>query len=480
MRVLASKWVIALLCLCPLGAHATNSVANASQGEATTGSEEARGPNIVLIVADDLGYGDLGCYGQAKIQTPHIDRLAAEGVRFTDFYAGSTVCAPSRCALMTGLHTGHARVRGNALVPLIPEDVTIAEVLQAAGYATALIGKWGLGEPGTTGIPNEQGFDQFFGYLNQQHAHNSYPDHLWSNRERRALSRNEIGDVDGVSVRTEAFAPDLMIEEAERFLDDHRDRPFFLVFATTLPHANNERGRAEGNGMEIPSDAPYSDKPWPQPQKNHAAMITRLDGDVERLVAKLQDLGLDEHTLVIFTSDNGPHKEGGADPAFFQSSGPLQGSKRSLHDGGIRVPMIARWPGRVPAGEVQAQVGAFWDIPDTLADLAGTSMPVPTDGISLRTALLESETRVNRPPLYWEFHEGGFQQAARAGRWKVVRHGPDEPVELFDLDQDPNESHDLAAAEPEIAREFERLLDDARTDSADFPITAPKSTRPHF
>lgn len=429
-----------------------------------------RAPNIVLILGDDLGYGDLGCYGQTRIRTPHIDRLAAEGVRFTHVYAGSTVCAPSRCALMTGLHTGHCRVRGNALVPLEPEDVTIAEVLQEVGYRTGLVGKWGLGEPGTPGIPNRQGFDVFYSYLNQQHAHNYYPDYLWANQRRVAIEGNTIGPIDGVSEETGQYAPDLMVREAERFLEENRDRPFFLEFATTLPHANNERGRAEGNGMEIPSDAPYSDAPWPQPQRNHAAMITRLDGDVGRLMAKLKDLGIDDRTIVLFTSDNGPHKEGGADPAFFDSAGPLRGYKRAMYEGGIRVPMIVRWPGHVPAGIVSEQVWAFWDVPPTLAELAGTSMPGPIDGISVASALLDPDRPIEHPPLYWEFHEGGFHQAARIGPWKGVRPGPGQSLELYDLTRDPGETNDLAAQNSEVVAQIAAFLDGARTDSPDFPI----------
>ena len=434
-----------------------------------------RKPNVVYIMADDLGYGDVGCYGQTRIQTPNIDRLATEGMRFTQCYAGSTVCAPSRCTLMTGLHTGHARVRGNARVPLEPDDVTIAEVLQDAGYATGLFGKWGLGDPETTGVPNRQGFDRFFGYLNQGLAHNYYPDYLWSDQRKVALKGNELGPMENVSSKTETYSPDLMIREAEDFLDSHKDGPFFLYFASTLPHANNERGRAEGNGMEIPSDQPYSDKPWPQPQKNHAAMITRLDGDVGRLLKKLEDLGIADETLVFFTSDNGPHKEGGADPKFFGSSGPLQGYKRDLYEGGIRVPMIARWPGHVPSGTVSDQVWAFWDVPPTLAELAGTTMPGVIDGTSVLPVLLGKSKSVEHPPLYWEFHERGFKQAVRSGKWKGVRLAPGKPLELYDLSTDLGETSNVADQHPEIVERLETFLDQARTESTDFPIPAPQA-----
>ncbi len=439
-----------------------------------------RRPNIVFILADDLGYGDLGCYGQERIRTPNIDRMAAEGRRFTQVYAGSTVCAPSRCTLMTGLHTGHCRVRGNLLIPLKPEDVTIAEILKQAGYTTGLFGKWGLGEPGTTGVPNRQGFDEFFGYLNQHHAHNYYPDYLWKNQEKFPLQGNVIGKVDNVAIERKQYSPDLITQEALGFLERHKGGPFFLYLAYTLPHANNERGRAEGNGMEIPSDAPYSNEPWPQPQKNHAAMISRLDGDVGRVLAKLRDLGLDDDTIVFFTSDNGPHKEGGADPAFFDSNGPLRGFKRDLYEGGIRVPAIVRWPGRVPAGSVSDQIWAFWDVPPTLAELAGVEDRVPDgiDGLPMLAALIDTGEAPRHVALYWEFHERGFHQAARMGDWKAVRNGSDQPIELYDLSTDLDESDNIAADHPLVAERFQAYLDGARTDSPDFPVRRPARPAP--
>lgn len=432
-------------------------------------------PNIVFILADDLGYGDLGCYGQERIRTPNIDRLAREGLRFTQCYAGSTVCAPSRSALMTGQHTGHTRVRGNADVPLRPDDVTLAEMLKSAGYATGLVGKWGLGEPGTTGLPTRQGFDRFFGYLNQHHAHNYYPDYLWDNEERRPLEGNAIGDVENVSSDRNQYSPDLMVREAEAFLDLNRSRPFFLYLALTLPHANNERGRSEGNGMEIPPDSDalrtYADEPWPAPQKNHAAMISKLDADVGRILETIARLNLDRQTLVFFTSDNGPHKEGGADPDFFRSSGSLRGFKRALYEGGIRVPMIARWPGVVPAGQTSGQVWAFWDVLPTLGSLVdGTNPPAGIDGVSIAPVLLGETAAVPHPPLYWEFHEGGFRQAVRDGDWKAVRPGPGRPLELYDLPRDPAEQTNVAREHPDVVARLNRLLDSARTDSPEFPI----------
>ena len=322
-----------------------------------------RKPNIIFILADDLGYGDLGCYGQKLIKTPNLDGLARAGIRFTNFYAASSVCAPSRASLMTGLHQGHAYVRGNTTLkpvpgqsgpaatrlPLRPQDVTVAEVLKAAGYATGLIGKWGLGEADTTGIPNRKGFDYFFGYLNQNHAHNYYPDYLWRNQERVTLPQG-------------TYSHDLFTSEALEFIRRERSDPFFLYLAYTLPHANNELGRATGNGMEVPTDEPYSRECWPQQEKNYAAMVTRLDTDVGKIRALLKELGLDAETIVFFSSDNGPQgpDEGGFDPNFFASNGVFRGIKRELYDGGIREPMIARWPGKITAGQVSQQVWAGW------------------------------------------------------------------------------------------------------------------------
>ncbi|HVL15766.1 MAG TPA: arylsulfatase, partial [Gemmata sp.] len=309
-------------------------------------ADPPRKPNVVLILADDLGYGDLGCYGQKKIQTPNLDRLAAEGVRFTQVYAGSTVCAPSRCALMTGLHTGHCRTRGNgggggprSNVPLAPEDVCVAELLKKAGYRTALIGKWGLGEERSTGIPTRKGFDHFFGYLNQHHAHNYYPDYLWRGDTREPID-NPQSKVENVAEKFNVYTPDLFRDDALKFIEQNRRDPFFLYYATTAPHANNEKTRATGEGNEVPSDEPYTKENWPQAEKNKAAMITRMDADVGKLLAKIKELGLDKDTVVIFSSDNGPHQEGGNKVDFFASSGPHRGFKRSMTDGGIRVPAI--------------------------------------------------------------------------------------------------------------------------------------------
>ncbi len=435
----------------------------------------AEQPHIIFVLVDDLGYGDLGCYGQETIQTPNIDRMAAEGMRFTDCYAGSTVCAPSRCCLMTGLHTGHARIRGNARVPLLPQDVTVAELLAEAGYKTGIIGKWGLGEPETTGVPNCQGFDYWFGYLNQRHAHNYYPEYLWKNQSKFPLP-NEVNHViggrdrtpGGVATKREVYSHDLFTEQAIDFLDRNAEETFFLYLAYTIPHANNEAGR---EGMEVPDYGPYADEDWPDPQKGHAAMITRMDGDVGRLFAKLKKLGIDDETIVFFSSDNGPHKEGGADPEFFNSSGPLQGYKRSLHDGGIRVPGIARWPGRVKAGSTSELPWAFWDLLPTACELAGCETPQGLDGISIVPELLGKPGQQRHEFMYWEFHEGrGSSQAVRMGPWKAVRERLGAPLELYDLRVDIDESDNIAADHPEIVAKIENYLKTARTPSQHWPL----------
>ncbi len=439
-------------------------------------TQRGRKPNIIFILADDLGYGDLGCYGQPVIRTPNIDRMAAEGMIFTDHYAGSTVCAPSRCCLMTGKHTGHAFIRGNARLPLRPGDVTVAELLKRAGYTTGIIGKWGLGEPDTTGVPNRQGFDYWFGYLNQRHAHNYYPEYLWRNEEKVILN-NEVRPVNppgGVATKRVEYSHDLFAEEALAFVERNSAHPFFLYLAFTIPHANNE---ARNEGMEVPSYGPYADEGWPEPQKGHAAMITRLDGDVGRLFDKLKALGLDEDTLVLFSSDNGPHKEGGADPAFFDSSGPLRGYKRDLYEGGIRVPLIARWPGRIEPGSGTNHISAFWDFLPTCCDLVGVALPEGIDGLSYLPTLLGNprQQREHRF-LYWEFHEQGKKQAVRTGDWKGIRlnvaKNPEGPIELYNLHADLGETTDLAEDYPDIVAEMAGIMRTARTPSEHWPWPA--------
>ena len=445
-------------------------------------------PNIVFILADDLGYGELGCYGEKMIKTPHLDRLAVEGMRFTQFYAGCTVCAPSRSVLMTGQHMGHTRVRGNAgagrsaAQMLLADDITVARVLHDAGYATGLAGKWGLGLEDDEGEPRKQGFDYYFGFLNQTHAHNHYPDFLWRNGEKVALPNvvTPVGDVPGVGYATErvVYANDLFFDEANEFITRNRAQPFFFYLALTTPHANNERGRLLGDGNEVPDHAAYDDQPWNDSQKNHAAMITRLDAGVGAVMARLKELGLDERTLVIFTSDNGPHREGGPNyaPEFFTASGPLRGIKRDLWDGGIRVPFIARWPGRIKAGAESAQVGYFGDMMTTLAEIAGATPPANLDSISLGPTLLGRGTQAKHDYLYWEFYEGGVSQTVLLGdRWKGLRlKSPTAPIALYDLTTDLGEQTDVAAKNPELVERVAEIMRTAHVDNEHWKIPAAK------
>ncbi|MFM8272798.1 MAG: arylsulfatase [Gemmata sp.] len=428
-------------------------------------------PNIIFILADDLGYGDLGCYGQKRIKTPNLDKLAADGVRFTQVYSGSTVCAPSRCALMTGLHTGHARVRGNGGFFLTPNDTTVAAALKKVGYVTACVGKWGLGDAGSAGVPSRHGFDHFFGFLNHTHAHNYYPDHLYRHEEKVPLRNVQEK---GVATRRVEYAPDLFAADAIAFVEANKAKPFFLYFAATLPHANNEKTNADGNGNEVPSAAPYANEDWPQPEKDKAAMITRLDADVGKLLAKLKELGLENNTLVLFSSDNGPHREGGNTIEFFGSAGPLRGFKRSLTDGGIRVPALARWPGVVKPGTESAHVWAFWDVFPTLCDLAGAEPPKGLDGISFLPTLTGKGEQKAHEFLYWEFHEGGTKQAVLHKNWKAIRLVPGAPLELYDLSKDVGEKTNFAGANPEIVKAVDSYLKSARTESKDWPIREPK------
>lgn len=422
-------------------------------------------PNIIFILADDLGYGDLGCYGQKMIQTPHLDRFAAEGIRFSQAYAGSTVCAPSRCCLMTGKHTGHATVRGNRKpeLSLGPEDLSVAQLLKSAGYRTALFGKWGLGGPQTGRVPTRVGFDEFFGFYDQQHAHNSYPEHLWDHEREVFLTANWFH-------RRKLYAPDLFMERAINFLERQSPgQPFFLYLATTIPHANNELGAVSANGMEAPDLGPYASRNWPEVEKTFAAAVTRLDSDVAKLLDVLRKRDLERNTLVIFSSDNGPHKEGHHSDRFFSSSGPLRGAKRDLYEGGIRVPALARWPGVIRPGQVSDATWAFWDFLPTAAELAGVPAPSGIDGVSVVETLISGK-QAPHPYFYWEFHERGFHQAVRVGDWKLIRQGPKFEIELFDLAADPGEQRNLASQRPDIVARLEPLFRTARTDSEAFPV----------
>jgi arylsulfatase A-like enzyme len=427
-------------------------------------------PNIVMILADDLGYGDLGCYGQKRIQTPRIDRMAKEGVRFTDFYAGCTVCAPSRCVLMTGYHTGHAHIRGNAgrerpeIQILRDQDLTAAEVLKKAGYATALCGKWGLGDEGTVGTPNKQGFDYFFGYLNQGHAHNYYPAFLFKNEDRFPLKNVVPGEGrfgSGVATQKVEYSADLITAEALKWIEEHREQQFFLYYTPTIPHANNE---GKNDGMEVPDLGQYANTDWPANQKAHAAMISRLDADVGKLLDLLKKLGLDEKTLVLFSSDNGPHQEGGNDPQFNDSNGPLQGIKRDLTEGGIRVPFIARWPGQIAAGTTSAFAGGFQDFLPTAAELvgAGSSVPSDCDGLSIVPTLHGTrEKQKQHELLFWTFYERGGGRASRSGNWKAIQQPLNSPVRLYNLAKDIGEEYNLAAEQPAVVADLTKKMDAA-------------------
>ncbi len=448
---------------------ATMSIAPFSRSIAIAdASETPRRPNIVFIMADDLGYNDLGCYGQKRILTPRIDRLAREGMRFTQVYAGSTVCAPSRCCLMTGVHNGHARIRDN--IPhgtfLADEDVTLAEVLKQAGYRTGAIGKWSLGVHGSEGKPNDQGFDDWFGHLDQDQAHFYYPHYLWDNDRIRLLPGNR-GEKKG------QYTHDLFTERALRFIERSKGGPFFLYLAYTIPHWSDYPGNTPESQI-VPSDAPYSERDWPQVEKNYAAMITRMDRDVGRIMDLIKRLGLDDKTIVFFTSDNGPcggeeriHK-----PAFFKSAGALRGLKRSLYEGGIRVPMIVRWPGQVPTGEVSEAVWAFWDVMPTLAELAGTTAPQGIDGLSVVPALMGKPLQKRHDYLYWDYghSRGNFMQAVRLGKWKGIRRRPANTMELYDLSKDLDESDDVAARHPDVVAEMAKAMDEAFEPSPAYPI----------
>lgn len=422
-------------------------------------------PNIILINADDLGYGDLSCYGQKKFATPNIDGLAREGMRFTQAYAGDAVCSPSRCSLMTGKHTGHTRVRGNGHKGkkggiLEPEDTTIAEVLKTAGYSTGIFGKWGLGELGNSGAPAKKGFDEFFGFLDHNEAHVYYPEYMWNNSGKVQLGRK-------------SYSHDLIVSNTLDFVRRHKDGPFFIYLAPTIPHA----------GMEVPADSeqPFLGK-FPEkaytagrylyatnhhPLATFAGMVTRLDRDVGRLTALLKELGLDSNTLIIFTSDNGAHNEGGANPEFFNSTAGLRGIKRDLYEGGIRTPMIACWPGQIKPS-VSEQVIAHWDMLPTFADLAGAKVPSGIDGISMRPALF-GKSQHSHEFLYWEFHERGFEQAVRMGDWKAVHHNQ-QPLELYNLKSDPHEEKNVAAENPKVVAKITTYLKTARSNPEEWPI----------
>lgn len=420
-------------------------------------------PNIIFIMVDDLGYGDPGCYGQEQLMTPAIDQLAAGGMRFTDCYTGAPVCAPSRSVLMTGQHSGHTKVRGNfsaievpglpkpRRIPLAPEDTTVAEVLKQAGYVTGMFGKWGLGEAATTGEPNAKGFDEWFGFNNQRRAHSHYPDFVFHNRDTFYIEQNLNGE-NGQHVH------ELFTRFALNFLADNRDTTFFMYLPWTLPHSDFE---ATTEFMAI-----YEEKPWSQQEKTYAAMVAMTDADVAKIIGKLNEYGIAENTLVMFCSDNGAANryEG-----VFDSSGKLKGRKRDMYEGGIRTPMIAWMPGTIPAGQVSEHPWYFPDVLPTLAELAGAEAPRQIDGISVLPLLKGEEMPKTNRMMYWEFHEKGFDRAARWKDWKAVKLGTDGPLELYNLAVDESEQHNVAGENPEVAQKMAAFLDSARSPSPYWP-----------
>jgi arylsulfatase A-like enzyme len=456
---------------------------------------EGSKPNIIYILADDLGYGDLSCNGQKNFQTPNLDKMAVGGMFFTQHYSGATVCAPSRSALMTGQHTGHTPIRGNkewqpeGQFPLEAKAITIAEMLKEAGYVTGAFGKWGLGFVGTEGDPNQQGFDEFYGYNCQRLAHNYYPGHLWDNQVKVVLEGNS-GD------KFEVYAPKLIHERALQFIEKNKDKPFFLFYPNVIPHAElllPEENLAEFRGKFQPEKAfkgaepgseGFREGPYGTQPESHAAfaaMVTLLDKQVGEVLAKLKELGLEKNTLVIFSSDNGPHQEGGADPDYFDSNGPLKGYKRDLYEGGIRVPTIAFWEGEIIAGSKSEHVSAFWDVLPTIADLTGIPTPENIDGISFLSTLLGKEEQKQHDYLYWEFHEKNGRKALRKGDWKLVKYDVFDPekttTELYNLAADIGEENNLAAGNPEMVKELQLLMDAARTDNMNFPFQAPAAKK---
>jgi len=445
-------------------------------------------PNIVLILADDLGYGDLSCYGQQKFTTPNIDRIAQQGMLFTQHYTGCTVSAPSRSSLMTGLHTGHTFIRGNkgwkpeGQWPLSASSLTIPEVLGSKGYTTGVFGKWGLGYIDTEGDPNAQGVNEFFGYNCQSLAHNYYPDHLWHNHEKILLHENDSG-------KTGIFSADLIHKAALEFMEKNREKPFFLFYPTTIPHAelfareeymNKFRGKfePEKSFRGVDDGATFRLGPYGSQPESHAAfaaMVKQLDDYVGEILEKLTELGIEKNTIVIFASDNGPHQEGGADPDYFDSNGPLKGYKRDMYEGGIRTPLIAMWPGKIKAGSTSDHVSAFWDIMPTLAEIAGLKSPENIDGISFLPTLLGKKRQSAHEYLYWEFHEQGGKVAVRMENWKAVKLNINKTqqgaVELYDLSKDIGETTDIASEHPEIVKKMEEIMKEAHTPSEVFPFS---------
>ncbi len=445
-------------------------------------AQEQKPMNVIFILCDDMGYGDLGCYGQKYIKTPNIDRMAREGIQFMQHYAGCPVSAPSRCSIQTGLHTGHSQIRGNKEIQpegqesMGADTYTIARLMKNAGYRTGMFGKWGLGKPGSVSTPNKMGYDEFFGINCQRQAHTYYPDHLWENEKRYEIPDNK-------NKARKIYSPDLIHKKAMKFIKESKDKPFFAMLTYTIPHAElnlphddiykmyedkfdetpyiSKQGYVEGSGGYDSSM---------KPKASFAAMITRLDSYVGEIMSELEKSGRDKNTILVFTSDNGPHHEGGADPEFFQSSGPFRGMKRDVYEGGIRIPFVAWSPGNIPAGQKTWHMAAFWDLMPTLADITGTRLGTYTDGISYLPTLLGKSGQKKHKFLYWEFHEAKGRQAIRVGDWKLIRQpiNGETKVELYNIEEDIHEDHNLATMYPAKVTELVTIMDNARTESSMF------------
>ncbi len=451
-------------------------------------SQKSELPNIVYILADDLGYGDISCLGQSHFQTPNIDRLVSQGMLFTEHYAGSSVSAPSRSTLLTGQHTGHTPIRGNkpggdeGQMALPADSYTVMEMLKESGYTTAVMGKWGLGSPSSEGDPNNQGVDEFFGYNCQRLAHHYYPYHLWDNQQMYPLEGN-------AGHHQNDYAPYIIHNRAKEFISDNQDTPFFLFYASILPHAEllvpeveiaPFRGKypPEKSYKGVDSGEQYRQGPYGSQSDAHAAfaaMVVLLDRQIGDIVDHIDELGLMDNTLIIVSTDNGPHREGGADPEYFNSNGELRGFKRDLYEGGIRVPMIARWSGRIAAGSSSDHVSAFWDFLPTVAEIVGITPKSDIDGISFLPSLLKEDQRqAKHDYLYWEFHEMGGRQAVRYGDWKGVKYDVSRggEIELYDLSKDIGETINVAAQNPEVVAKIENILSTARTPSTDFKFAS--------
>ena len=439
------------------GLPVSQSSAGKSDARCSQGLEKPK-PNVIFLLCDDLGYGDLGCYGQQKIKTPNLDRMAAEGLRFTQAYAGTTVCAPTRCALMTGLHIGHAPIRANRELqpegqePLPAGTFTVAHLFKQAGYATAAFGKWGLGFVDSSGAPDKMGFEDFYGYNCQRQAHHYYPDHLWRNRERIEL--------DG-----KTYSHDIIATEMLKWVRAHARQPFFLYVPFTIPHPS----------YQVPDLGAYANEPWPEPMKKYAAMISRMDATCGELFALLKELKLDESTLVFYSSDQGADNKQALE--LFHSNGPFRGGKRTMYEGGLRVPMICRWPGCIPAGTTNTTQWGFYDFLPTCAALLDRPLPTGAklDGVSALPAILDGKT-IKRDFLYWELHEGKFIQGVRVGDWKAAKHGPNVPVELYDLGKDIAEAHDVSAEHPDIVQQLTAIMQREHVPNPLWPDTAPAAT----